>query len=266
MQCSACKADLATNIEYCPYCGQKISPQNGTTIFKKALDITTISCPYCKINLASGKCPMCNWSSVSGIPAPPPPPSTKKQKRGTRLWKVVLLIIVIESVTITSIFMYPRIINYGRTRIPVKKVITSPTQTVVPSPTPSTPEGLLAQLTSGDPILTDPLDGSSKEQWKLFSSAQGTCKFENGTYHVIANNANNTSATQSACWNQSTSFHKDIILQAQYKLDKGDTAEFLLRAGESKTLWGMYALSPYITSTTVTPQRDGMIASIQLLI
>ena len=68
MQCSACKADLATNIEYCPYCGQKISPQNGTTIFKKALDITTISCPYCKINLASGKCPMCNWSSVSGIP------------------------------------------------------------------------------------------------------------------------------------------------------------------------------------------------------
>ena len=130
--------------------------------------------------------------------------------------------------------MYPRIINYGRTRIPVKKVMTSPTQTVVPSPTPSTPEGLLAQLTSGDPILTDPLDGSSKEQWKLFSSAQGTCKFENGTYHVIANNANNTSATQSACWNQSTSFHKDIILQAQYKLDKGDTAEFVLCAGELK--------------------------------
>jgi eukaryotic-like serine/threonine-protein kinase len=86
------------------------------------------------------------------------------------------------------------------------------------------PEGIYDRVTSGNPVLNDPLNSDNAGQWPKYTSEDGSCSFSSGAYHV------STPRQNFANWCKSLSTnYSNFAYQVQMKVIEGDGGGIIFR-------------------------------------
>lgn len=138
------------------------------------------------------------------------------------------IVSIVSLLMVVGMVVYPRI-NFNTLYPSIRK-----TQTVVPTPTLSPEQELYKKSLNGKPMLVDPLDGTSPEQWNTGNG----CDFANGTLHsTISNDGSKNIAAMSPCWDQSSNY-SNFALKVDYKINQGEMADVLIRGEDPNFPWG----------------------------
>ncbi|HEU5227248.1 MAG TPA: hypothetical protein VFU49_05495, partial [Ktedonobacteraceae bacterium] len=88
------------------------------------------------------------------------------------------------------------------------------------------PQALYSQVTSGTPIIDDPLTGPGGNTWFDYNDGDiGDCHFSNNAYHVRTSNAGDFFCEPIA------SFFKNMVFQVKVTIVKGDRGGFMFDGG-----------------------------------